>query len=107
MAERIGKVAIRTAFWLGLCLFFLPLALSMVADWILQANGCSFDLKSGTHCSIAGSNWGTVLGGIFLWGRAIAFGLGVWISVAAALVWLVATMVAAATGHSRRGWTND
>ena len=39
----------------------LPALSAVIADWIIKANGCSFDMKSGTVCIIGGSDWGPVL----------------------------------------------
>ena len=66
----------------------VPYALSLGTDWVLQLNGCAFDLKAGTTCVIGGTDWGPVLGRTFLWSRAVAFIL-MWVGFIALPVWLV------------------
>ena len=61
--------------WAGIVV--LPFLISFSAEWALQLNGCSFDLKAGTMCMIGTMDWGRFLGQAFLLGRFVGLvGLG-------------------------------
>ncbi|WP_423065683.1 hypothetical protein [Devosia sp. CN2-171] len=87
--------------WLAVILvpFLVPLALSVGADWILQLNGCTFDLKGGTTCVIGRTELGPILGSTLLWSRAVAF-TWMWFAFIALPIWLTVLLV-----HRRR-WRN-
>ena len=69
-------------------LVVLPLLAAQGAEWMLHANGCTFDLKAETICVTGGTDWGPVLGRTFLWGRLVALGIGIWVTLLSAGIWL-------------------
>lgn len=78
----VGRSHVRWTILVSLVsLVVVPLLVSQSAEWVLHSNGCRFDLKAGTICAVAGGEWGHVLGLMFLWGRAIAFGFGIWVTL--------------------------
>ena len=79
----------------------VPLLVSEGANWLLQINGCWFDVKSGTRCLIGGSDWGPVLGRTYLWSRAVG-GAALWVvTLPGIVIWIVALGVKALRQQGR------
>ena len=83
-------------YWTVLCLlvalFVVPALVALGANGVLALNGCSFDLKGGTHCFIGGNDWGNFLGTTLLASWALA-ALGMWAAIGGGVVLLAVLAV--------------